>query len=141
MTKGSISFNCRNSMTELECVTQKLEAYCSDFGLPRKAVFQLKFAIEEIFVNIISYGYEDEDTHWIKFTLSCDNGILTIRIEDDAAPFNPLEADTPDVECPIEERQVGGLGLHLTKHLMSDIVYQRCGSRNVLTMKKQIGGA
>ena len=106
--------------------------------MPKKTIFQIKFALEEIFVNIVSYGFSDDRPHKIKVSFSTQNGMLIMRLEDDGIPFNPLDAQSPDVSCPLEERQVGGLGIHLTRRLMNNVTYQRRGEKNVLIMKKQI---
>ena len=64
--------------------------------------------------------------------------MVTIRIEDDGISFNPLETKPPDLDCTLEERDIGGLGIHLIKGYMDDIDYQRRGKQNILTIKKNI---
>jgi len=138
MSQGSLTLEVTNKPSELDTLGERLEKFCEGLDLPPKTVFQLKFAIEEIFVNIISYGFSDDKEHRIRITIRHENGVLAVCIEDDGQPFNPLESATPDVACPIEDRQVGGLGLHLTKHLMSDLHYRRRGGKNVLTVRKNL---
>ena len=138
MSDKRLSFETENTLCDLEKIGRELELFCESLGLTRKTIFQIKFALEEIFVNIISYGYPENGKHRIEVTMAYENGSLILRIEDDGVPFNPLEVDTPDTKCPIEERKVGGLGIHLTKHLMSMVDYQRKGNRNVLTLKKSV---
>lgn len=125
-------------MSELDSLVCCLEEFCGPLGLSKKSLFQIKFSLEEIFVNIISYGFVDDGEHRINVTISRENDLVVLRVEDDGIPFNPLEADPPDLESPLEERCTGGLGLHLTKKLMSEISYERSGNKNILTMKKNI---
>jgi len=54
-------------------------------------------------------------------------------------PFNPLDAPIPDITLPIEERRVGGLGIHLVRQFMDTLAYERRGERNYLLMKKSLG--
>jgi hypothetical protein len=61
------------------------------------------------------------------------------EVEDDGRPFNPLEAPPPDLDRPIEERPVGGLGLHIVRTVMDTVAYRRQGSHNVLTVTKRVG--
>ncbi|MFH1139901.1 MAG: ATP-binding protein [Pseudomonadota bacterium] len=135
------SFTLKNSLAELDVLAEKVEGFCKAVGASRKIVFQAKLALEEIFVNIVSYGYKDEKEHRICITLSLEGEALVVRVEDDAVPFNPLEAGTPDLECSIEDSPIGGLGLHLTKNVMSEMSYSRCHDKNVLTLKKKINAA
>ena len=65
-------------------------------------------------------------------------GKLIIRIEDTGVPFDPDAVEDPDTIDDIENRPVGGLGIHLIKRLMDEILYERCGNKNVLTLKKNI---
>jgi anti-sigma regulatory factor (Ser/Thr protein kinase) len=106
--------------------------------LTKKCVFEINLALDELFTNIISYGFEDDDEHEIKVTLTPENEIICLCIEDDGQPFNPIEAKKPDLECTVEDCKIGGLGIHLIRNLMDDICYERCGDKNVLTLKKSI---
>jgi len=138
MIADRVSLELRNSLSELDTLCQSLQQFGEALGLSNKASFQICLAMEEVFSNIISYGYTDDAVHWIKIAISHDQGILMIRLEDDGIPFNPVWADEPDCECPVEERKVGNLGIHLCKKVMDDMIYERCGNKNILTLKKDI---
>ena len=138
MIADRVSLKLRNSLSELDTLGQILQQFGEELGLPSKTLFQICLAMEEIVSNIISYGFTDDAVHWIKIALSHDKGIITIRLEDDGIPFNPLWAQEPDCKCPLEERKVGNLGIHLCKKVMDDMIYERFGNKNVLTLKKDI---
>ena len=63
---------------------------------------------------------------------------LTMTIADDGVPFDPLGAEAPDVDAPLEEREIGGLGIHLVRNLVDDASYHRRIDRNVMTLVKDI---
>ena len=138
MIAERVSLELRNSLSELDSLCQKLQQFAEGLCLSNKALFQICLAIEEIFSNIITYGYTDDAVHWIKIAISYEQGIFAIRLEDDGIPFNPLSAEEPDCECPVEERKVGNLGIHLCKKVMDEMFYERCGNKNVLTLRKNI---
>lgn len=138
MIAERVSLELRNSLSELDTLCQILQQFGEALGLSNKALFQICLAMEEVFSNIISYGYTDDAVHWIKIAILHEQGILIIRLEDDGIPFNPLWAQEPDCECPVEERKVGNLGIHLCKKVMDDMIYERCGNKNILTLKKDI---
>ena len=138
MPKKKYSFTLKSNLSELEKLCQEMEKLGQKLGLTKKCVFEINLALDELFTNIISYGFEDDDEHEIKVTLTPQNETLCLSIEDDGLPFNPIEAEEPDLECTVEDCKIGGLGIHLIRNLMDDICYERCGDKNVLTLKKSI---
>ena len=138
MTEGTQSFKLKNNLAELNSLFQKLGTFCEQRGLSGRCQCEIDLVLEELFTNIISYGYEDDADHWIEITISHENEMIVVRIEDDGIPFNPVEYKAQDLDSPLEERGIGGLGVHLTKHFTKDIVYERRGNKNVLTLRKPV---
>ena len=138
MAKNEYSFELKSSLAELDILCQKLETFGQKIGLSKKFIFEINLALDELFTNIISYGFDDDGEHHIKVTITPDNEELCMCIEDDGIPFNPIEFETPDVSCSVEECKIGGLGIHIMKKLMDDMCYQRCGEKNILTLKKKL---
>ena len=135
MTGGDITITLKNSLSELDTLRRKLEDFGNSLGISKKSIFKINLAMEELFSNIVSHGYQDDAEHWIKIIISYLQGALTLRIEDDGIPFNPLEARAPDLECPLEEREIGGLGCYLVRCLVNEISYKRSDNKNVLNVK------
>ncbi len=82
------------------------------------------------------YGFQDQDEHQIAISFSLKDNTLILEIKDDGIPFNPLESKTLDLEIPIEERERGGMGIHIASELMDEIEYFRKQNKNILVMKK-----
>ena len=139
MSKKSYSFELKSSLSELDRLCENLETFGKKFGFSKKLIFEINLALDELFTNIISYGFKDDDEHVIKVTLTPDKDELCLCIEDDGMPFNPIDFETPDVSCSVEECKIGGLGIHIMKKLMDDVCYERCGDKNVLNLKKKLG--
>jgi anti-sigma regulatory factor (Ser/Thr protein kinase) len=138
MAKNKVSFKLKSKLSELDALCQKLEKFGQSMGLSQKCIFEANLALDELFTNIISYGFDDKNEHTIRITISFQNDELVFNIEDDGIPFNPTEVESPDLECTIEECRIGGLGIHLAKNLMDEVCYQRCNEKNVLTLRKNI---
>jgi serine/threonine-protein kinase RsbW len=138
MAKNKVSFKLKSNLSELDALCQKLEKFGQSMGLSQKCIFEANLALDELFTNIISYGFDDKNEHSIRITISLQNDKLVFNIEDDGIPFNPTEVESPDLECSIEECRIGGLGIHLAKNLMDEVCYQRCNDKNVLTLRKNI---
>jgi sigma-B regulation protein RsbU (phosphoserine phosphatase) len=133
----TLEIRLKNKVSELDGVNQTLREFGHRHGLASKVIHDLNLALEEILTNIISYGYTDNREHEIKVRLSAQLGEVSVEIEDDGQPFNPLEAPEPDITKPLEERKIGGLGIHLVRKLMDSLEYKRQGERNLLTIKKK----
>lgn len=96
-----------------------------------KIHFAIDLIIEEIVVNIITYGIKDKNTGFITVCTNIENETLFIGITDNGLPFNPLEKKDPDIFMPLEDRQPGGLGIYLVKQYVKDIKYERKDHKNL----------
>jgi anti-sigma regulatory factor (Ser/Thr protein kinase) len=138
MAKKEYSFELKSSLSELDSLCENLEDFGQKIGLSKKLIFEINLALDELFTNIICYGFKDEEEHIIKVIITPQNEELCLRIEDDGIPFNPIDFETPDVACSVENCKIGGLGIHIMRKLMDEICYQRCDDKNILTLKKQL---
>ncbi len=138
MVKRKIEFELKNRPSESDRLCEKLEEFGDSQNLSKKTVFQICFAVDELFTNVISYGFCDVHEHSIGITVSLEDDTITIVVEDDAKPFNLNEVEPPNTKCACEDREIGGLGIFLTKNLMDSVTYKRNGRKNIVTMKKRI---
>ena len=138
MLKENTSFKLKNSLTELDALFQHIERFGQSIGLSKKLIFQINLALDELFTNIVSYGFPEGNEHWIDFVLSFENDAVFISIEDNGIPFDPVAAPTSGSTPPIENCQIGGLGLHIVKKIMDEIAYERKGDKNVISIKKRV---
>lgn len=137
-TSGSLTFELRNHLSELATLCEKMEGVGQALGLSRKCLFEINLALDELFTNIISYGFPDQSEHFIRVNVSAERGVLTVVLEDDGIAFNPAARIPPELPCTLDECKVGGLGIHLVKNLMDEVTYERRTGANVLTLKKSI---
>jgi serine/threonine-protein kinase RsbW len=128
----------RNDVAELERLNGFLNAFWTSNQLPKDALFDFNLVLEEIFTNVVFHGYQDEDEHAVYVGLTLEDGTVSLTVEDEGTPFNPLEAPDVDVNRPIGERRIGGLGIHLVRKLMDRLEYAREGNRNRLVMTKRV---
>jgi serine/threonine-protein kinase RsbW len=107
--------------------------------LPAAKTQEINLALEELVSNIIFYAYEDTFDHFIDIEFRKAEGAVVMKIEDDGKAFNILEADSPrDLSAPVEERGVGGLGIHFIRTFMNKIEYSRDNGKNVVTLTKEL---
>ena len=127
-------------MSELEKIVATVDDLAEQWAISPKLVMQLNLVLEELFTNIVFYGFDDGQTqeHRISIVFSRTDGVLTIVVSDDAKPFNLLEqAHDPGVEKPLEERNIGGLGVHFVKTVMDHVEYARRDGKNIVTLTKK----
>jgi len=99
-----------------------------------------RLAAEEVFMNIVSYAYGPEGGDMlISCSLSNDDQTLTVKFTDKGVQFNPLEIGEPNLDAPLEERDIGGLGIFLTTMHMDNVTYSFENDTNNLTMTKKLG--
>ena len=112
---------------------------CARFGVTGSDAFDVKLAVEEVCTNIIEYGYEPGATGPIGISMDSDADRLVITVADRATPFDPDSAPKPDVEALLEDRPLGGLGLHLVRKIMDDLRYESApdGTNSLTLVKKR----
>ena len=107
--------------------------------VPAKTIMQMDVALEEIFVNVANYAYvPNKGNVTVRVETSSQQPSVTLTFLDHGVPYNPLEKEDPDVTLSADEREIGGLGIFMTKKMMDEITYERRGDQNILTMKKNL---
>ncbi len=109
-------------------------------GLPddQDALHAMVRAVDECVCNIIVHGYRGRPGS-IEIALWQSQGSLVVRLRDQALPFDPTAVPSPDVTSPLEQRPLGGLGIHLARHLVDEMTYrQQPEGGNELTLVKRI---
>ncbi|MGA7687811.1 MAG: SpoIIE family protein phosphatase [Jiangellales bacterium] len=115
-------------------VNAKIAEFTEKHNLAPDLVAKVQMALDEIVTNVLTHG--GGDTLTVEVVLI--PGWLVTTIIDDGRPFDPLTAPTPDTELPLEQRQVGGLGIHLVRTMMDEVEYAYRDGCNVLTLTLEI---
>lgn len=115
-----------------------IAACCSRHDVPDKNVFDLKLAVDEACTNIIEHGYKGMDPGSIILSFRVEPDRVLVQITDFGHIFEPTDAPKPDIEAPLEDRPLGGMGLYLIYQTMDNIDYQSSEDGNTLTFTKFI---
>lgn len=127
-----------NQLQEIDRVNDVFNDFADSCGIPMAVSLKVNMVFDELLNNIISYGYGDQEQHEIDVLLEHSTQRLSITISDDGMPFNPFTREGPDITLALEERDIGGLGIHLVKTVMDDVKYQRRNSRNIVNLIKNL---
>lgn len=123
---------------QLPLLTQFLRHFWSAARLPAVQAANFELALEEVFMNIVRHGSPAGTAPSVEVSLALDAGELTMTVEDEGPPFDPLAQPAPDVTAGLHERPVGGLGVFLVRQVMDAVSYQRVGTHNRLTMSRRV---
>jgi anti-sigma regulatory factor (Ser/Thr protein kinase) len=134
----SLAVTLVNKLSEIERLSGLVEAFGAENGLPDDVVFFLGLALDEAVTNVILHAYDDARVHEIAVALKVEDGVLRAEVRDDGRAFDPLSVPPLDLDRGIDERQIGGLGIHVVRSTMDSVDYRREDGQNRLVMQKKI---
>ena len=125
------------SIDELDNVLNFIDNEIKDIN-DNKLLTKFNLVVEEIFVNIVSYAYEDNsNNNTVTISIKDNDDKTIITFIDSGKHFNPLIKDDPDISLSADERPVGGLGIYLVKKMMDNVEYEYKDNKNILTIEKR----
>ena len=133
---ATLELSLKNDLSELAVAAERIDGFCAANDLPSGVAFAVKLSVDELLSNTIGYGYADGGAHRIDMTIRLEGGVLAIELADDARPYDPTVVPSPDIDAPIEERPIGGLGIHIVRETMDGFSYRRAEGRNIVTLTK-----
>lgn len=102
---------------------------------PSGLVFKVNLILEELGLNSLTHGRSQQGNSELEITLISQQDALTIELFDNGTPFDPIkDAPRPDLDAPLDDRPIGGLGVHMVRTIVDDATYQREEGRNHLTL-------
>ncbi len=129
---NTLSISFANDMQELTHVLQVVNVFLEPRALPSKLVYAVNLILEEILVNIIKYGYDDEESHEIEVQIKIEKEEVALTVVDDGREFNPLTVPPPDRSKSAMDRIEEGLGLQFVRHMRNAMEYRREEDKNIL---------
>lgn len=138
MYEGTITIRLPVDLKEVERLNRIVRQFGDLHEVPGRTLYAVNLALDEIVTNIVLHGFDDPAGQELQIVLTALPGVITAQVEDGGRAFNPLEAPAPDLTAPLDERTLGGLGIHLVKSLVDKVEYRREGEKNVLTVRKRI---
>jgi len=127
-----------NQLAEIDRVNDAFNEFAERCDIPMPLSLRVNMVFDELLANVISYAYDDGEEHKVDIVIGCVDSQLSITITDDGVPFNPFTREDPDTTLALEDRDIGGLGIHLVKNAMDEVLYQRRNNRNIVTLIKNL---
>lgn len=127
-----------DDLAEIAVLAARIEAFCDVHGIGSGIAHAVNLSLDELLTNTISYGFIGVPRREIAVEIDLSGDVLTVRISDTGIPFDPSHAPPPDLESDVEQRPIGGLGVHFVREMMDGFDYRRHEGRNEVTLTKRV---
>ena len=134
----SNSIILHNDIQEVPLMTEFVEKTAEQANLDPSVTMTLTLAIEEAVTNIMKYAYPEGEVGPIEINAIINDGSLSFTIKDCGTPFDPTQVKKADITLSAEDREIGGLGIHLIRNIMDTVEYHHTSDQNILTLTKNI---
>jgi anti-sigma regulatory factor (Ser/Thr protein kinase) len=119
----------------------QVEAFLQAHGAGEQTQFQFRLALDELITNVFTHGGQGQFLPDVDVVVEVDRDHAVCELRDNGVAFNPLELPPADTEAPLDDRPVGGLGVHFVRQIFRDLHYRRQAGRNVLRLRSALADA
>lgn len=127
-----------NNIRQVSRIQDWLEAISPELGIDEMLIPGINLALEEAVTNVINYAYPKGTYGSIELDASLEGNELKFILSDSGKEFDPTLRPEADINAGVEDRPIGGLGIHLVRQIMDSVSYERKEGMNILTMTKNI---
>ena len=136
VSQSTDSLTLDGKLSEIPRLTAETARFCLEHSLGEEVEFHLNLVLEELFANAVRHGGCEGMRGAARVQLEMVANGVAIEFADCGAPFDPTAAPAPELDAPLETRQIGGLGIHLVRQIVRDLRYERVDGWNRLTMRR-----
>ncbi len=129
-----------NDIAEIPQLSAFIDTFAEEAGIDFSLVMSLQLALEEAVVNVMEYAYPKGTVGKVLVTASVEGDDLEFVICDSGKAFDPTAKAEVNVDLGVEDRPIGGLGIHLVRNIMDSVAYERKDGKNILTLRKRKSG-
>ena len=136
--RGVYNITLDNNVSQISRLAGFIEEIAGENSLDSGLAMSLNLALEEAVTNVVLYAYPQGTAGTVDVSAKAHGGKLTFTLSDSGTPFDPTQVPDADTNAPLEERRIGGLGIHLVRNIMDSVKYEYSEGKNILTMIKNI---
>lgn len=138
----NLEINVAGDLPAITEAKDAIEAFCARRDVPERVTLSLSLAVDELLVNVVNHGGQDTGAvPDIRLRVRLEHNQLVTELSDSGQPFNPLDAPPPELDLDLDDKPVGGLGIHLVRQLMDEVQYRREGAYNRVTLRQRLNPA
>ena len=138
MNPNKLQLTFRNSAEEAPRMARQVERFLTEKEVSESIINKILLCVDELITNIIGHAYTDSQEHAVSLECLAAPTFVQLTLSDDGVPFDPTKQTRAVTEGSLDERSVGGLGIHLVMSLMDKVEYEREGDYNVLKATKYV---
>lgn len=127
-----------NDIETIPQLNEFIDEFCEEQGIDMGVCASLNLAIEEAVVNVMNYAYPEGTIGYVDIEMEGDKESMTVVLRDSGIPFDPTKKEDVDTTLSVEERKIGGLGIHLVRRIMDEVTYEYADHKNILTLRKKL---
>ena len=127
-----------NDIQQIPQLADFVETIAEESGLSQPLAMSLNLALEEAVTNVIVYAYPEGTDGLVDIEAIIRKDLIRFIISDSGQPFDPTQVEAVDINLPLEERPIGGLGIHLVRSIMDEVSYERVDGKNHLYLIKKL---
>lgn len=126
-----------SDLEELPRLAEFIGTFADAHALAPQVTMQLNLALEELVTNVIQHGYVGESGS-IHLELEREGDTIRAELKDRARAFDPFTAAEPELDASLEDRKIGGLGVHLVREFADSFAYRREGDENQVRISMRV---
>jgi sigma-B regulation protein RsbU (phosphoserine phosphatase) len=134
----TLQIEVENRLEEIARVNREFNEFAEAHSIAVSTRRSINLVFDELLNNIVSYAFQDDDLHMIYIRIEIAGHRLGVTIRDTGSPFDPFAQAAPDTSLSLDEREIGGLGIHLVTNVMDEVSYDRLDDSNVVTLVKYL---
>jgi len=127
-----------NDIQQIPQLADFVETIAEESGIRQPLTMSLNLALEEAVTNVIVYAYPPKTDGLVDIEAIIHKDKIRFIISDSGRPFDPTQAKEVDINQPLEDRPIGGLGIHLVRSIMDEVRYERTDDKNILYLVKKL---
>jgi PAS domain S-box-containing protein len=135
---NKLQLKIKNQLEQLGVIEDEFFEFALQNDIPAGDRQKVSIVLDELLNNVVNYAFQDEEEHEIEVEIEYSGERLVITITDEGIPFNPFQREKPDISADVDDREIGGLGIHLVRSVMDEYDYQRHINKNVVRLVKMI---
>lgn len=132
MKDNTLKLFFSNDANEAPRMARRVEYFLHEHQVPQEVINKILLCVDELITNIIAHAYDDDLEHAVLLICQVYEDFIELELRDDGEPFDPTKQTRPNVQLSVDDRDIGGLGIHLVTTLMDKVEYERDGDYNVL---------
>ena len=133
-----LNLQISSDLEQIKLVNDQFDGFARSNGLSDNIRRSVSLVLDEVLNNTMSYGYDESAGRSIELRIELAVDRLAVTVTDDGKAFNPFKEAAPDTAISLEDRELGGLGIHLVRSLMDEVTYYRRKGRNVVVLVKHL---